>query len=270
VYCNTIPSWQGDPLRAPVASPRPLAPSGRLAQFRSQQTVSPVNHSQTFGRLHHRSGSLRATPTPHGRGRSCPAGPQTISWRPLHGDDFIETRKGEFGSPYPWTIPSTQEPSSPLWNPDHAMEANRPPIGCRQRLAAGHDQSHAALDRTNIPVGSGGRPLPTGQRCLALSTTQRAKTLPPCVSIGYTSGMNKDSGLRIRVERGLRERFLAVCRAQDKPAAQVLREFMHAYIAENESAAVPQSKLSNRPHSKGRLSRGASQRKKRTAQTTSR
>ncbi len=44
----------------------------------------------------------------------------------------------------------------------------------------------------------------------------------------------KDSGLRIRVERELRERFLALCREQDKPAAQVIREFMRQYIAEND------------------------------------
>lgn len=42
----------------------------------------------------------------------------------------------------------------------------------------------------------------------------------------------KDAGLRIRVQRELREAFLAACRAQDKPAAQVLREFMRAYVAE--------------------------------------
>jgi hypothetical protein len=36
----------------------------------------------------------------------------------------------------------------------------------------------------------------------------------------------KDAGLRIRVQRNVREKFLEVCRAQDKPAAQVLREFM--------------------------------------------
>ena len=42
----------------------------------------------------------------------------------------------------------------------------------------------------------------------------------------------KDVGLRIRVQRDLREEFLEVCRAQDKPAAQVLREFMRLYVAE--------------------------------------
>jgi Ribbon-helix-helix protein len=41
----------------------------------------------------------------------------------------------------------------------------------------------------------------------------------------------KDVGLRIRVERNLRDGFLEVCRAQDKPAAQVIREFMRGYVA---------------------------------------
>lgn len=45
----------------------------------------------------------------------------------------------------------------------------------------------------------------------------------------------KDSGLRIRIERDLRERFLEICRQQDRPAAQVIREFMRVYIAENEA-----------------------------------
>ena len=40
----------------------------------------------------------------------------------------------------------------------------------------------------------------------------------------------KDAGLRIRIDRELREAFVAACRAHDKPAAQVLREFMRNYI----------------------------------------
>ena len=42
--------------------------------------------------------------------------------------------------------------------------------------------------------------------------------------------MTKDSGLRIRVQRDLRDKFLDVCRTQDKPAAQVIREFMRDYV----------------------------------------
>ena len=44
----------------------------------------------------------------------------------------------------------------------------------------------------------------------------------------------KDSGFRIRVQRELRQRFLDVCRAQDKPAAQVIREFMREYVSRYE------------------------------------
>lgn len=44
----------------------------------------------------------------------------------------------------------------------------------------------------------------------------------------------KDVGLRIRVQRELREQFLEACRAQDKPAAQVLREFMREYVGKHQ------------------------------------
>ena len=43
--------------------------------------------------------------------------------------------------------------------------------------------------------------------------------------------MKKNVGLRIRIDRDLREQFLKACQADDKPAAQVLREFMRAYVA---------------------------------------
>lgn len=41
----------------------------------------------------------------------------------------------------------------------------------------------------------------------------------------------KNAGMRIRVERELRDEFLKVCREQDRPAAQIMREFMREYIA---------------------------------------
>jgi hypothetical protein len=44
----------------------------------------------------------------------------------------------------------------------------------------------------------------------------------------------KDVGLRIRVQRKLREDFLEACRAEDKPAAQVIREFMRDYVHTHE------------------------------------
>ena len=46
----------------------------------------------------------------------------------------------------------------------------------------------------------------------------------------------KDAGLRIRVQRDLRNKFLEVCRAQDKPASQVIREFVRNYVGLHEQA----------------------------------
>jgi Ribonuclease G/E len=51
--------------------------------------------------------------------------------------------------------------------------------------------------------------------------------------------MMKDSGLRIRVQRDLRDRFLEVCRTQDKPAAQVIREFMRDYVEHHGPSVEP-------------------------------
>jgi hypothetical protein len=40
----------------------------------------------------------------------------------------------------------------------------------------------------------------------------------------------KDAGIRIRVEKDLREAFVAVCQEEDRHASDVLREFMQAYV----------------------------------------
>ncbi len=48
----------------------------------------------------------------------------------------------------------------------------------------------------------------------------------------------KDSGLRIRIERNLRERFLAICHKEDRPAAQVLRQFIRDYVEGRETARL--------------------------------
>ena len=48
--------------------------------------------------------------------------------------------------------------------------------------------------------------------------------------------MKKDVGMRVRVNRELRDEFLIACQADDKPAAQVIREFMRSYV---ESHPVP-------------------------------
>jgi len=66
------------------------------------------------------------------------------------------------------------------------------------------------------------------------------------VSIVYRSLMKKDSAFRIRVQNDLREKFVEICREQDKPAAQVLREYMREYVAEYEAANDKTSKHSNK------------------------
>lgn len=57
-------------------------------------------------------------------------------------------------------------------------------------------------------------------------------------SNGYTTAMaTKNVGLRIRVERTLGDDFLAACRAEDKPTAQVVREFMRRFVAGRPTSA---------------------------------
>ncbi len=52
----------------------------------------------------------------------------------------------------------------------------------------------------------------------------------------YGLGMSlKDSGMRIRVEKELRDAFLKACRAHDRPAADVLRDFMRTYTEKQHS-----------------------------------
>lgn len=51
------------------------------------------------------------------------------------------------------------------------------------------------------------------------------------------SWKTKDAGLRLRVEREIRQEFVEACRGEGKTAAQVLREYMRDYIARNRAAA---------------------------------
>jgi len=46
---------------------------------------------------------------------------------------------------------------------------------------------------------------------------------------------NKDVGLRIRVERKLREEFQDACLAENRNASDVLREFMQVFAERNPS-----------------------------------
>ncbi len=68
----------------------------------------------------------------------------------------------------------------------------------------------------------------------------------------------KDVGFRMRVQWELSEQFLEACRAHDKPAAQVLREFMREYVELQHDGEQPsenltrQTKPRNKPSSQSR------------------
>ncbi|WP_374510892.1 plasmid-related protein [Niveibacterium sp.] len=49
--------------------------------------------------------------------------------------------------------------------------------------------------------------------------------------------LRKDAGLRIRVDRDLREAFVEACRSHDMAASEVLREFMRSYTQQANSQA---------------------------------
>lgn len=44
----------------------------------------------------------------------------------------------------------------------------------------------------------------------------------------------KDAGIRIRVETKLREAFVQACRAQDRAASEVLRDFMRVFTEKHQ------------------------------------
>lgn len=47
---------------------------------------------------------------------------------------------------------------------------------------------------------------------------------------------SKDVGIRIRVDKSLRRRFRAACRAQQRAASDVLRDFMQAFADKQHEA----------------------------------
>jgi hypothetical protein len=44
---------------------------------------------------------------------------------------------------------------------------------------------------------------------------------------------SKDVGLRIRIDKTLREAFVSACRSEERNASEVLREFMRLYAERN-------------------------------------
>lgn len=56
----------------------------------------------------------------------------------------------------------------------------------------------------------------------------------------------KDSGLRVRCEKELRQGFVDTCRLQGKVASDVLRDFMRHYVA-RESGGLQDGLFDQRP-----------------------
>ena len=59
------------------------------------------------------------------------------------------------------------------------------------------------------------------------------------IEYGYTlcnqGGYMKDVGMRIRIEPELRSEFVEICKKNDIPAAQVIRNFMRQFVQSNTS-----------------------------------
>lgn len=53
----------------------------------------------------------------------------------------------------------------------------------------------------------------------------------------------KDVAFKIRIDEALRRAFLEACREEDRPAAQVVREFMRRYVAGDKESPAPTVQL---------------------------
>jgi hypothetical protein len=62
----------------------------------------------------------------------------------------------------------------------------------------------------------------------------------------------KDCGLRLRLERELREQFVESCREAGQPAAEVLRDFMREYISRHQAVMQPDLFSTGRSAAAGR------------------
>lgn len=66
--------------------------------------------------------------------------------------------------------------------------------------------------------------------------------------------MEKDAQFAFRVEALLREEFVRTCKSIDRPAGQVLREFMREFVSEHVQTPLfqePQARYKVTPYRKG-------------------
>ncbi len=136
--CTTPQSWQGSPLRAPVASLRPWLFLG-IEPIQSHQNVSPFHHSQETSLSLHPSikGAIAPLVKSTRQGNS----PRHLPIRgafllpPIPHDHFMETNPARFGCRSGLSRPDTydQEPPRALWI--HGPTLRR--LDKRQHFAAG-------------------------------------------------------------------------------------------------------------------------------------
>lgn len=62
--------------------------------------------------------------------------------------------------------------------------------------------------------------------------------------------MEKNVQFAFRCEAHLREQFIQACRADDRPAGQVLREFMREFVNQRRTSAGQGNKFEERQQSK--------------------
>lgn len=69
--------------------------------------------------------------------------------------------------------------------------------------------------------------------------------------------INKDAGMRIRVERELRDAFVAACQSQGLVAAEVLRDYMRGFAAKHSQDQAALFGTTTPAAPRARRSRGA-------------
>jgi hypothetical protein len=79
-------------------------------------------------------------------------------------------------------------------------------------------------------------------------SSNRGLTFAICHDNVYTLSSNpalmeKDVQFAFRVEAQLREQFVGVCKGMDRPAGQVLREFMRQFVGEHVQASLFENEL---------------------------
>ncbi|MGE0559603.1 MAG: antitoxin of toxin-antitoxin stability system [Burkholderiales bacterium] len=70
--------------------------------------------------------------------------------------------------------------------------------------------------------------------------------------------MEKDAQFAFRVEAALREEFVRTCKSIDRPAGQVLREFMREFVSEQVQAPLFQEPIARYKVNSNRKSQGNS------------